>query len=92
MLASLLLRELIWHLKLKRFWRQSSDYAAIYLSLYFHGACAEAIPTANISGAPCGLNVRKTLIPTDRINLQSQLGKAGASNDGMHYREIMMLT
>lgn len=43
-LASLLLRELIWHLKQKIFLRQSSDLAAVYLSLYFHGACTEAIP------------------------------------------------
>lgn len=46
---------------------------------------------ATISGTPHGLNVRKTLIPTDRINLQSTQ-HAGAPNDRKHHQEIMLLT
>lgn len=40
------------------------------LPLYIVSWCMFSILTANITG-PCGLNVRKMLIPTDRINLQS---------------------
>lgn len=62
-----------------------------YISLAILSWCMHSVLAANISGAPCGLNVRKTLIPTDRINLQSAQ-QAGAPNDRMHHREVMLLT
>lgn len=44
---------------------------------------------ANISGTPYGLNVKKMLIPSNRINLESAQ-HVGAPNDRMHHEEIML--
>lgn len=44
---------------------------------------------ANVSGTPYGLNVRKMLILSNRINLESAQ-HVGAPNDRMHHQEIML--
>lgn len=88
-LASPLLHRLIWHLKLKI--SETIFRLCSYISVSVLSWCMRSILAANISGAPCGLNVRKMLIPSDRINLQSAQ-HAGAPNDRMRHEEIMLLT